>query len=153
MITHEEVVLLVESNPNDMKLGSKIRQLYWYDRDKPYRHEDNMPDLKDIKLHGMGDITEEPAYRERNESQIRHEEKIFGATTNNPKGTSVTSPNPDLDEQMEEAHSILEDENRFPGTKKTDYTIHGYDANGSPVEEEIDITSAYTKNPHPRTGI
>ena len=139
MITHEEVVLLVESNPNDMKLGSKIRQLYWYDRDKPYRHEDNMPDLKDIKLHGMGDITEEPEYRR--------------ATTNNPKGTSVTSPNPDLDEQMEEAHSILEDENRFPGTKKSDYTIHGYDANGSPVEEEIDITSAYTKNPHPRTGI
>ena len=69
------------------------------------------------------------------------------------EGTSVTSPNPDLDEQMEEAHSILEDENRFPGNKKTDYTIHGYDANGSPVEEEIDITSAYTKNPHPRTGI
>ena len=65
------------------------------------------------------------------------------------EGTSVTS----LDEQMEEAHSILEDENRFPGNKKTDYTIHGYDANGSPVEEEIDITSAYTKNPHPRTGI
>ena len=65
------------------------------------------------------------------------------------EGTSVTS----LDEQMEEAHSILEDENRFPGTKKSDYTIHGYDANGSPVEEEIDITSAYTKNPHPRTGI
>ena len=68
------------------------------------------------------------------------------------EGTSVTS----LDEQMEEAHSILEDENRFPGNKKTDYTIHGYDANGSPADEypeEIDITSAYTKNPHPRTGI
>ena len=45
MITHEEVVLLVESNPNDMKLGSKIRELYWYDRDKPYRNEDNLPDL------------------------------------------------------------------------------------------------------------
>ena len=45
MITHEEVVLLVEKNPNDMKLGEKIRQLYWYDRDKPYRNEDNLPDL------------------------------------------------------------------------------------------------------------
>ena len=72
------------------------------------------------------------------------------ATTNNPEGTSVTSPNSDLDSQMEEAHSILEDENRFPGNKKKDYTVHGYDANGSPVEEEIDTTTAYTTNPHPR---
>ena len=45
MITHEEVVLLVEKNPNDAKLGEKIRQLYLYDRDKPYRNEDNLPDL------------------------------------------------------------------------------------------------------------
>ncbi len=45
MITHEEVVLLVEKNPNDAKLGEKIRELYWYDRDKPYRNEDNLPDL------------------------------------------------------------------------------------------------------------
>lgn len=117
MITHEEVVLLVKKNPNDMKLGSKIRQLYLYDSENPYRHEDNMPDMP-----AQQTITE---------------------------GTSVTS----LDSAMEEAHSILEDENRFPGTKKTDYTIHGYDANGSPVEEEIDTTTAYTRNPHPRTGI
>ena len=123
MITHEEVVLLVEKNPNDMKLGEKIRQLYLYDSENPYRHEDNMPDLP-------------------------------SATDNNPQGTSVTN----FDDQMEEAHKILE-ENRFPGTKFEDYSVtyhekvQGYDANGSPVEEEIDITSAYTRNPHPRTGI
>ena len=45
MITHEEVVLLVKKNPNDAKLGERIRELYWYDRDKPYRNEDNLPDL------------------------------------------------------------------------------------------------------------
>jgi hypothetical protein len=35
------------------------------------------------------------------------------------EGTVVT----DLDSQMEEAHNILEDENRFPGTKSKDYTV------------------------------
>ncbi len=142
MIKHEEVVLLVEKNPNDMKLGEKIRQLYLYDSENPYRHEDSMPDLTNTKLHGMGDITDEPAYR--------------GATDNNPQGTSVTS----IDDQMEEVWTQIEKEEiqRFPGTNSKDYTVkpekvYGYDANGSPVEEEIDITSAYTRNPHPRTGI
>ena len=125
MITHEEVVLLVEKNPNDMKLGEKIRQLYLYDSENPYRNEDNLPDLS-------------------------------SATTNNPEGTSVTS----IDDQMEEVWKQLEFEElqRFPGTTSKDYTvnpevIYGYDANGSPVEEEIDTTIAYTRSPHPRTGI
>lgn len=125
MITHEEVILLVESNPNDMKLGEKIRQLYLYDQENPYRHEDNMPDLP-------------------------------SATDHNPQGTSVTS----IDSQMEEVWTQIEDEElqRFPGTTSKDYTVkpekvYGYDANGSPVEEEIDTTIAYTRNPHPRTGI
>lgn len=136
MITHEEVVLLVEKNPNDMKLGEKIRQLYSYDQENPYRNEDNLPDLS-------------------------------SATDHNPEGTSVTS----IDDQMEEVWKQLEFEElqRFPGNSKRDYTlnpelhyhskeefketIHGYDANGSPVEEEIDTTIAYTRNPHPRTGI
>ncbi len=134
MITHEEVILLVEKNPNDSQLGSKIRQLYWYDREKPYRHEDNLPDITpQMSLHGMGDITEEPA--------------IIAAQQTITEGTSDTS----LDSQMEEAHSILENEKRFPGNKSTDYTVHGYDANGSPVEEKLDTTLAYTKNPHPRS--
>ena len=125
MITHEEVVLLVEKNPNDMKLGEKIRQLYLYDSENPYRHEDSMPDLS-------------------------------SATDNNPQGTSVTS----IDDQMEEVWTQIEKEElqRFPGTNSKDYTVkpekvYGYDANGSPVEEEIDTTIAYTRNPHPRTGI
>ena len=72
------------------------------------------------------------------------------------EGTSVTS----IDDQMEEVWTQIEKEElqRFPGTNSKDYTVkpekvYGYDANGSPVEEEIDITSAYTRNPHPRTGI
>ena len=122
----KELKSLIDDYPNDAQLGAYIRKLYWQSR---------------------------------------------RATDNNPQGTSDTSVEftGDLDADMELAHRLLEEEKRFPGTNSKDYTlnpelqyhskeefketIHGYDANGSPVEEEIDTTIAYTTNPHPRTGI
>ena len=52
-----DIKRLVEKYPNDMELGSKIREMYTQDIDKTYRQLLDLP----------------------------------SATTNNPKGTSVTS--------------------------------------------------------------
>lgn len=53
----EDIKKLVEKYPNDMELGSKVREEYWSEHDKQMRELLDLP----------------------------------SATTNNPKGTSVTS--------------------------------------------------------------
>ena len=56
-MTIEDIKKLVEKYPNDMELGSKVREEYWSEHDKQMRELLDLP----------------------------------SATTNNPKGTSVTS--------------------------------------------------------------
>ena len=56
-MNEDTIKKLVEKYPNDQELGSKVREMYWNQRDEQYR------ELLDIP----------------------------SATTNNPKGTSVTS--------------------------------------------------------------
>jgi hypothetical protein len=56
-MNEESIKKLVEKYPNDMELGSKVREMYWNQRDEQYRELLDLP----------------------------------SATTNNPKGTSVTS--------------------------------------------------------------
>ena len=62
MITHEEFITLVENNPNDAQLGAKIRELYHYDSENPYRNEDSLPDWPGhnyrIKYPAQPNITE-----------------------------------------------------------------------------------------------
>jgi len=56
-MNEESIKKLVEKYPNDQELGSKVREMYWNQRDEQYRELLDLPN----------------------------------ATTNNPKGTSVTS--------------------------------------------------------------
>ena len=56
-MNENDIKKLVEKYPNDMELGSKVREMYWNQRDEQYRELLDLP----------------------------------SATTNNPKGTSVTS--------------------------------------------------------------
>ncbi len=56
-MNEESIKKLVEKYPNDQELGSKVREMYWNQRDEQYRELLDLP----------------------------------SATTNNPKGTSVTS--------------------------------------------------------------
>ena len=56
-MNEESIKKLVEKYPNDMELGSKVREMYQNQRDEQYRELLDLP----------------------------------SATTNNPKGTSVTS--------------------------------------------------------------
>jgi len=56
-MNEDNIKKLVEKYPNDQELGSKVREMYWNQRDEQYRELLDLP----------------------------------SATTNNPKGTSVTS--------------------------------------------------------------
>ena len=56
-MNEESIKKRVEKYPNDQELGSKVREMYWNQRDEQYRELLDLP----------------------------------SATTNNPKGTSVTS--------------------------------------------------------------
>ncbi len=56
-MNEDNIKKLVEKYPNDQELGSKVREIYWNQRDEQYRELLDLP----------------------------------SATTNNPKGTSVTS--------------------------------------------------------------
>ena len=139
---------LVREYPNDQMLGEEIRRMYWTQRDINMTHQE-MYDFK------------ENWYSERRKGggEFKERDLKARATTNNPEGTSVTSQ--DLDADMELAHRLLEDENRFPGTKSKDYTVHGYDANGSPIEEKVEYEPSNGEihidesvhSPHPKTSL
>ena len=46
-MTIEDIKRLVEKYPNDMELGSKVREMYWNQRDEQYRELLDLPRATD----------------------------------------------------------------------------------------------------------
>ena len=51
-MTIEDIKRLVEKYPNDMELGSKVREMYWNHRDEQYRELLDLPSATDNNPQG-----------------------------------------------------------------------------------------------------